>query len=245
MAAADYPEEFLARLRAVTAKRAKTVIDHVLKYGRITTEELKDVYGYAHPPRAIKDVTDLGIPMERGSAKAKDGRTIAAYTFGDPAAVRGDAHAGRRNFPKAFRRQLLDHYGRRCALCSGEFDASYLQVDHRVPYEVGGDPAGELNVDDYMLVCRDCNRGKSWACEHCPNWLVDKKPSVCQTCFWCQPTKYTHIATVNVRRLNLTWSHKEVADYERLAAQAAKGGAELPEFVKAILRKQGKGSTQR
>ena len=117
-------------------------------------------------------------------------------------------------------------------------------MDHRVPYEVGGDPTGELHVDDFMLVCRECNRGKSWACEHCTNWLVEKKPAVCQTCFWCQPTNYTHVATVNIRRLNLTWTAKEVGDYERLAAQSVKTGSELPDFVKAVLRKQGNRSTR-
>ncbi len=65
----DLPREFLERLRAVTAKRAKTVIDHILAHGQITTEDLKDIYGYNHPPRAIKDVTDLGIPIKRSVAE--------------------------------------------------------------------------------------------------------------------------------------------------------------------------------
>jgi hypothetical protein len=183
----EYPEEFLARLRAVTGKRPKTVIDHILKFGQITIEDLKDLYGYAHPPRAIKDVTDLGIPIERSSVKAKDGRTIAAYRFGDPAAVRSAVHGGRTNFPKRFKQQLIDSDGTKCALCCGEFAPAFLQIDHRIPYEVGGQAPGEPRLEDYMLVCRTCNRGKSWSCEHCPNWTTDKRPEVCQTCFWCQP----------------------------------------------------------
>ncbi len=35
--ASNLTEELLARLRAVTAKRPKTVIDHILKHGQITT----------------------------------------------------------------------------------------------------------------------------------------------------------------------------------------------------------------
>ena len=42
----ELPKEFLRLLEAVTAKRAKTVIDHILKHGFITTEELSAVYGY-------------------------------------------------------------------------------------------------------------------------------------------------------------------------------------------------------
>jgi hypothetical protein len=49
----------------VTAKRPKTVIGHILKHGQITTEELKNLYGYNHPPRAARDVKEHGIPIER------------------------------------------------------------------------------------------------------------------------------------------------------------------------------------
>lgn len=37
-----YPKEFLELCKSVTAKRPKTVINHILKHGHITTEELKE-----------------------------------------------------------------------------------------------------------------------------------------------------------------------------------------------------------
>ncbi|MDD9824671.1 MAG: HNH endonuclease, partial [Gammaproteobacteria bacterium] len=43
-----YPTWFLKLLKSIKAKRPKTVIEHILKYGQITTEELKDIYGYNH-----------------------------------------------------------------------------------------------------------------------------------------------------------------------------------------------------
>ena len=49
--------------RSVKAKRARTVIDHILENGIITNEELSDMYGYDHPPRAIRDVRENGIPL--------------------------------------------------------------------------------------------------------------------------------------------------------------------------------------
>ena len=61
---ADLPPEFVSKCKSIIAKRARTVIDHVLKNGFITTQELKDTYGYNHPPRAIRDVKENGIPME-------------------------------------------------------------------------------------------------------------------------------------------------------------------------------------
>ena len=41
----SYSQEFLDLLKSITAKRPKTVIDHILKYGFITTEDLKNKYG--------------------------------------------------------------------------------------------------------------------------------------------------------------------------------------------------------
>ena len=59
----EYPQAFLDLLHSVTAKRPKTVIDHILAHGCITTQELQEVYGYDHPPRAIRDVREYGIPI--------------------------------------------------------------------------------------------------------------------------------------------------------------------------------------
>ena len=39
----EYSKEFLKLLESVTAKRPKTVIDHILKKGYITSQELKDM----------------------------------------------------------------------------------------------------------------------------------------------------------------------------------------------------------
>jgi len=40
----NLPKEFLANLNAVTDKRPKTVIQHILKYGYVTTDELRENY---------------------------------------------------------------------------------------------------------------------------------------------------------------------------------------------------------
>lgn len=60
----QFPQSFLDKLNSVTNKRPATVIQYILKHGYITTEELKDIYGYNHPPRAIRDVREQGIPIE-------------------------------------------------------------------------------------------------------------------------------------------------------------------------------------
>lgn len=80
----EYSKEFLDLLESVTAKRPRTVIQHILQHGYITSQELKDLYGYNHPPRAIRDVREYGIPLVTYRVTGIDGRKIAAYKFGNP-----------------------------------------------------------------------------------------------------------------------------------------------------------------
>lgn len=153
MAEQKLRKEFLERLSAVTDKRPKTVIEHILKHGFVTTEELRDKHGYNHPPRAAKDVRDQGIPLETFRVRGSDGRKIAAYRFGDLSRVHRGFLGGRRTFPKAFKLALAGSSGPRCGICLQPFEERYLQIDHRIPYEVAGDiEFEERDVSSYMLV---------------------------------------------------------------------------------------------
>ena len=160
----DLTEDFIEKLKSVSAKRPKTVIDHILKHGFVTTEELNELYNYDHAPRAARDVRELGIPLETFRVKGKSGRMIAAYRFGDPSTVRDGKIGGRKAWSKEFKNQLVSINGERCAICFTRYEERYLQIDHRVPYEVGGDPKNGLNLTDFMLMCGSCNRAKSWSC---------------------------------------------------------------------------------
>ena len=233
--AKELPPHFLARLKAVTAKRARTVIDHILTHGHISTEDLKETYGYNHPPRAARDVRDLGIPLDTFKVTGSDGRRIGAYRFGDPDALRA-GRQGRRRWPPGFRDQMEARYGSRCGICGLVHDSNQMQIDHRIPFEVGGDAAGEPDVADFMLLCPSCNRAKSWSCEHCRNWTTDRLLEVCRNCYWASPDNYTHIALELIRRLDLVWQSEEVPDHERLAAWAAQAQRDLPDFVKEVLK---------
>ena len=232
----DLSPDFLKKLKSVTAKRAKTVIDHILKHGSVNTEELAELYGYEHAPRAARDVRELGIPLETYRVTGNSGRKIAAYRFGDPSDVRGGKIAGRKNWPKKFKELLYEACNGRCLICNTEYESRYLQIDHRVPYEVGGDPEGDLDAVDFMLLCGSCNRAKSWSCEHCENWKTERKPAVCAKCYWAQPLNYDHVALRVIRRLDLVWSDAEIKDFERIAKLARKNKTELPDFVKDCLK---------
>jgi len=236
---AEYPEEFLELCRSVTAKRPKTVIDHILEHGHITTEELKVTYGYDHPPRAARDVREHGIPLETFRVEASNGRKIGAYRFGDPSKVRLKRFDGRTALSKELKEQLIAKYGCNCFIYLEDMDARLLQIDHRVPYEVDGDDRGvTLDADDFMLLCASANRAKSWSCEHCENWMTKKDKKICLSCYWAYPEDYSHVAMRKIRRLDLIWEGEDVMEYDRLKEDAASYGSSLPDFVKEIIRRQ-------
>ena len=183
MTESDPHEEIKQLLEKISNKRARIVIEHILENGFVTTEQLEKQYGYNHPPRAARDVRELGLPLETFRVKDSTGRSIAAYRFGDLNQVRKGRLEGRQTFPKKFRDDLYIQNGGKCSICSGIFEQRYLQVDHQVPYEVAGDTQGELNPEDFMLICGSCNRAKSWSCEHCANWQRFQSSQVCMKYF--------------------------------------------------------------
>jgi HNH endonuclease len=231
----DIPKEFLARAQAVTAKRAKTVIDHIIEHGSITTEELKENYGYSHPPRAARDVREQGIPLKTFNHVAKDGRTIAAYRFDLDAITDGNKLGGRKAFPKITKDGLLARDGSFCAICGLEYEARYLQVDHCVPYEVAGESLSD-DLDQLMLVCGSCNRGKSWSCENCVNWKETKDVKACQTCYWASPKNYQHMALAQIRRVDLGWKGDEVVQHDKLREVSKQQGKSVQEVIKQIVK---------
>lgn len=238
MTPSDLPEDFVAQCKAVTAKRPRTVIDHILVHGFITTEELKEKYGYNHPPRAARDVREQGIPLETFHVTGTDGRKIGAYRFGDPARARFSKLSGRTAFAKELKAQLVERDGSRCAIYLEEFDSQELQIDHRIPFEVAGDsPATMDDPSSYMLLSGSANRAKSWSCEHCVNWQELKDPSVCRRCYWAFPEDYDHVAMRQARRTDIMWTGEEISVYDRLKKRTLELQKDIPGYIKEIIEK--------
>jgi hypothetical protein len=61
--------------------RAVLALKAMLNAGFVTTDDL-NAMGYNHPPRAIADVRDHGIPVITESVKNSDGRRMARYRLG-------------------------------------------------------------------------------------------------------------------------------------------------------------------
>jgi hypothetical protein len=229
-------DEILALLRAVRSKRPKVVIEHILQHGYITTEELKTEYGYNHPPRAARDVREQGIPLETFHVVDTTGRTIAAYRFGDLSQIETGRLGGRKAFSKLFKDLLVHNHGAICSVCHTPYESRYLQIDHRVPYQVIGDSdIAAREPSAFMLLCGSCNRAKSWSREHCVNWNEMKSPAICLTCYWANPLSYTHVALRDIRRADIVWTEDEIAIFEKLKVRAEAQGKPVPEFVKAIV----------
>lgn len=229
----EFPESFLRKLKSVTNKRARIVIDHILEHGFITTEELEKQYGYNHPPRAARDVREQGIPLETFRVKSVEGRSIAAYRFGRFEDVKEESDGGRKLFTRKFKDDLYSEQEGKCAICAGKFEGRYLQVDHRVPFEIAGDQLPR-EIKAHMLLCAACNRAKSWSCEHCPNWIT-KSPAICNQCYWAFPQDYTHIALREVRRIDIIWNEAEVQIYDELKEAAEIASFPIPDYVKLIV----------
>jgi len=231
----------LALCLSIEAKRARTVIDHILEHGIITNEELSDLYGYDHPPRAIRDVRENGIPLiTHNVTSPKTGRRMGAYTFDDVSKIKRGRIGGRKAFSKKFKQELVAMYGAKEAFTGEGLDERYLQIDHRVPYEVIGDDNNtELKLDpkDFMLLDASSNRAKSWSCEHCNNLTTKHDPQICRRCFWASPEDYDHIAETQSRRAEIVWTGEETQDFDQLKAEAQALSVEVPALIKKKLRK--------
>ena len=229
----EYPKDFLDLLESVTAKRPRTVIQHILQHGYITSQELKDLYGYNHPPRAIRDVREYGIPLVTYKVTGIDGRKIAAYKFGNPGNTKNtiSKSAGRTVLSKALKQALIEKYGAKCFIYLEKMDETELQVDHRIPYEIGGE-SDERDVDYYMLLSPSANRAKSWSCERCKNWDV-KDVHFCMRCFWAHPENYDHVAGKPEKVISIIFSGHEIEDYNKLVSLSGKDTAQA--MIKRIL----------
>ena len=112
-------KEFYDKLMSVTGKRARFVIDKIIKDGSCSTEELKDA-GYEHAPRAKRDVVEAGIPIANDRGIDRSGRRMAVYKFGDWEEYKAQNSLaktkGRNNLTDKLKQKLISENGCKCAL---------------------------------------------------------------------------------------------------------------------------------
>ena len=101
-----------------------------------------------------------------------------------------------------------------------------------------------MNTDYFMLLSPSANRDKSWACEHCPNWITKDK-SICQSCYYAFPEKYTHIAGIQERKINIVFRNQDIDLYEQIAKQANMENISIQDFIKRIFEYYAKLSSKK
>lgn len=227
-------DEFRAKLKSVTNKRARFVIDTILKKGYCSTEDLKDA-GYEHAPRAARDVRELGIPLDTFKVKDRAGKSIAAYRFGDWEEYKQknllSKSSGRTQLSIKLKQALIEQYGCICFLYGEEYPEQLLQVDHRIPYEILGEQ-DESELSNFMLLCPSGNRAKSWACEHCGNWVV-KDAHMCSGCYYAHPEHYSHIAGAVEKRIDIIFkTDEDLKIYETIKSLASSQGISIQDAFK-------------
>lgn len=233
-----YTKAILEKLNSITDKRPATVIKHILEHEYITSEELENLYGYKHPPRAVRDVRERGVNIETYRVKSSDGRNIGAYRFGNPLFLEDKVSkiAGRTLLSQALKKALIARYGSVCFVYHQPMEERLLQIDHRIPYEIAGEQNDDIEC--YMLLSPSANRAKSWTCEHCPNW--EMRDSVfCKHCFWAHPEEYTHIAGQQQRAIVITFTGNEIEDYNKLIELVGEKQAEevIKQMIKEYIKK--------
>lgn len=87
----DFPQWFLEKLKAIHAKRARTVIRHILKHGHITTEVLKGKYGYHTRPVLQETFESKGLPWKQFASKTK--LAVASGLTNSPTHPRAEAES--------------------------------------------------------------------------------------------------------------------------------------------------------
>ena len=229
----DLDDDIVEQVLKRTSGRSRHVIEQILKHGYVTTVTLAAL-GYDHPPRAAADVRDRGIPLET-VMKTVDGKKIAHYRFPDEMSVLDRTASGRVAISKQFQREVIEHYGERDIFTGVVAGIGVLQIDHRVPFRISGDPTQPFDVVDFMPVSAAINRVKSWACESCPNW-EDREPSICETCYWAGPDRaYEHVATVPARRLDLVWQADEIEEFDHLLSHSDDVGIDVLIVAKRLI----------
>lgn len=233
----EISKDFYDKLMSVKGKRARFVIDKIMQDGSCSTEDLKDA-GYEHAPRAKRDVVEAGIPIINDKGVDRSGRRMAVYKFGDWEEYKSKNSLaktkGRNNLTDKLKQKLIAENGSVCALYGEVYPEALLQTDHRVPFEIGGDPDDMMDTSKFMLLSPSANRAKSWACEHCTNW-TEKDTAMCETCYYASPENYKHIAGDEERRLDVVFRKSEIDIYDMICDRAKQEKITVQEAFKRIV----------
>lgn len=227
--------QWLEDLVTTIGKRPKKVLEVLLEKGEVSTYELGKL-GYDQPPRAAQDLKEAGVKLNtRNDKHPVTGNRMVIYSLADDQKS-SLSSGGRIAFPKVFREKLVKRANYKCIICNTEYSPRLLQIDHKIPFIVGGEPK-EIIIEEFQLLCASHQRMKSWECEHCPN-LIEKVKDICTNCYWASPEDYKHVATMQHKIITLKLDTKEeIAMLDSAKGYAEEHGISLEEYIKQLISK--------
>lgn len=114
------------------------------------------------------------------------------------------------------KKQVLDNSPEECVLCGKEFSDDLKPVfDHRVPLIKGG----QGNIDNFQLLCNECNNQKRSQCRNCE---FD-----CTLCYLAFPEKFPKAILLRPDKSNL---------WEKISEQAKQKDMSTEDFIIQFLK---------
>ena len=224
--------KILPLVKKETARGAK-LLAALIEKGEMTTKELEES-GYGHPPRVRMDLQDIGIEIgtHYDTPNPQSGNRMGTYYLISP--TPGEITKKRRPPPKSFKKKLVTKHKNLCAITQYVFPENELQMDHRIPFLVGGDP-DSYKLDDWMPLSGSAQMLKKKACDDCENSSA-KDVKICGTCYWAFPESYTHVATIPQIVATMVFrGDDEVKLFEKISDIAKNNNRSDNEIIKSIL----------
>lgn len=186
------------------------ILSRLSKKEWVKSSELLNLTGQKYFDRRIRELrNEMGYDIETG------------FIDGEPSyRLRSDKRSQvkpRTYLNAADKKTLLKGSDGKCAICGNEFTKrNPLSFDHRVPLLRGGSGS----IDNFQLVCYECNNQKRVQCKSCE---LD-----CQRCFLAFPDKLP-------KGILLQLSSKSLAN--QLADKAKKDRKSVEEYLLSLIKK--------
>lgn len=238
-------QEYVDEIYDKLYPRERAVVDAIKDHGYFIKYDLNGKgLDEAQGPRAIKDVEERGIPIERMSRikVPQSKRPIARYAFGDTNKIDENRRLGRQTYVYSLKNKMIAVFGPYCVFCGRKLDPSELQIDHKLPVKYFGElPVKERDdVNNYQLVCKRCNKQKEKAIEYGCAKICFKSGNeeVIKSCYWYDPINYTHICMKPSRELQLVFNGEEQVEvFNNIASKAQKDGLSVQSEAIKLLRR--------
>ncbi len=226
-------KEYVELVYPYATKRAKWAIDELLSNGSLTSSEMLE-FGHMHPARVICDVRDQGIPVETTTI-FEQGKRYASYKLGKAKDINRAKFGGRKTIPTCIKHILVARNGMQCQLSKATLQSTDLEVDHRIPFALAGEPKHPKCPSNYMLLSRSMQMKKSKECAGCPNLKKLNSVDNCNECYWASPEHYTHKAMRQEQVTSINWTDKDAISLAKIRELALSHGLSVESLIKNTL----------